>query len=98
MIHSSALDRTRTTTRQAMMIVTPALAAAGVDVSQLSLSRSSMMEARNVARESLAANVRQNFQPAVPLVVHFDGKLLADLDGTNRDCLPVYIVGNKPKI
>ena len=73
-----------------MMIMTPALAAAGVDVSQLSLSRTSLMEARN---ETLAATVRHNFQPTVPLVAHFDGKLLPHLDGTKRDCLPIVVSG-----
>jgi hypothetical protein len=76
-----------------MMIVTPALAAAGVDVNQLSLSRTSLMVARNASRETLAAAVRQNFQPTVPLVAHFDGKLLSHMDGTKRDCLPIVISG-----
>jgi len=76
-----------------MMIVTPALAAAGIDMSQLSLSRTSLMEARNASRKTLAATVRQNFQPTVPLVAHFDGKLLPHLDETNRDCLPIVVSG-----
>ena len=75
------------------MIVTPALAVAGVDVSKLSLSRTSLMEARKSSRETLAATVRQNFQPTVPLIAHFDGKLLARLDGTKRDCLPIVVSG-----
>ena len=45
------------------MTVMPALAAAGVEVNQLTLSRSSMMDARNKSRELLAWSVRQNFQP-----------------------------------
>lgn len=76
-----------------MMIVTPVLAAARVDVNQLSLSRTSLMAARNTSREILAAEVRQNFQPTVPLVAHFDGKLLSHIDGTKRDCLPIVISG-----
>ena len=95
-VFNAALDRTRTTTRQAMMIVTPALAAAGVDVSQLTLSRASLMDARNNSRETLAAAVRQNFQPSVPLVAHFDGKLLPNFDGGKRvlqDCMPVVVSG-----
>jgi len=92
-LFNAALDRTQTTTRQALLIVTPALAAAGVDVGQLSLSRTSLMEARNASRETLAATVRHKFQPAVPLVAHFDGKLLAHLDGTKRDCLPIVVSG-----
>ena len=68
-----------------MMIVTPALAVSGVDVSQLSLSWTSLMEACKASHETLTATVRQNFQPTVPLVAHFDGKLLAHLDGTKCD-------------
>ena len=92
-LFNAALDRTKTTPRQAMMIVTPALAAAGIDVNQLSLSRSSLMEARYTSRESLASTVRQDFQPSVPLVAHFDGKLLPYVDGTKRDCLPIVVSG-----
>jgi len=92
-LFNAAVDRTNISTQQAMMIVTPALAAAGVNVNKLSLSRSSMMEARNTSRETLAATVRMNFQPTVPLVAHFDGKLLRDIDGTKRDCLPVVVSG-----
>ena len=78
-LFNAALDRTKTSTRQAMLIVTPALAAAGVDVGQITLSRTSLMEGRKASREALAATVRQNFQPKVPLVAHFDGKLLRTL-------------------
>jgi len=92
-LFNAALDRSRTLTRQAMMIVTPALAAAGIDMSQLSLSRTSLMEARNASRKTLAATVRQNFQPTVPLVAHFNGKLLPHLDETKRDCLPIVVSG-----
>ena len=92
-LFNAALDRTRTSTRQAMMIVAPALAVAGVDVSRLTLSRTSLTEARKASRETLAATVRHNFKPTVPLVCHFDGKLLPHLDGTKRDCLPIVVSG-----
>ena len=92
-LFNAALDRTKTTTRQAMMIVTPALAAAGIDVNRLSLSRSSLMDARTSSREKLAATLRHNFQPKVPFVAHFDRKLLSHLDGSTRDCLPIVVSG-----
>jgi len=76
-----------------MMIVSPDLAAAGFDVSRLSVSRSSMTEACNISREALAATVRQNFQPKVPPIAHFDGKLMTDMDGNKRDCLPIFVSG-----
>ena len=92
-LFNAALDRTRTSTRHAMMIVTPALQAAGIDVDQLSLSRSSLMKARNNSHEVVAATVRQNFQPTVPLVAHFDSKLLANLAGTNHEHLAIVVSG-----
>ena len=51
------------------------------------------MEAHNASRETLAATVRQNFQSTVPLVAHFNGKLLPHLDGTKRDCLLIVVSG-----
>ena len=42
----AALDQTKITPRQAMMVVTPALAAIGIDVNKLTFSRSTLMEAR----------------------------------------------------
>ena len=90
---NSALDRTQTSTRKAIMIVMPALAAAGLDVNQLTMSRSTMMDARNESRELMAASVSQNFQPMVPLVAHFDGKLLPNQDGTMSDHLAIVVSG-----
>ena len=49
-----------------------------------------------IARETLVATIRQNFQPAVPLVAHFDGKLMPNVDGGTRelqDCMPVVVSG-----
>ena len=90
---NSALDRTQTSTRNGIMIVMPALAAAGVDVNQLTLSRFSVMDARNKSRELLAGSVRQNFQPMVPLVAHFDGKLLPNQDRTKSERLAIVVSG-----
>ena len=75
------------------MIVMPALAAAGVDVNQLTLSRSTMMDARNELRELMAASVSQNFQPMVPLVAHFDGKLFPSQDGKKSVSLAIVVSG-----
>lgn len=90
---NAALDRTGTTSRQAMMIVTPALAAAGVDVNEFTLSRTSLMQARNESREALAKTVRESFQPDVPLVAHFDSKLLQQQDGSKNDALAIVVSG-----
>ena len=49
------------------------------------------MESRMQSRKALAATVCQNFQPTDPLIAHFDGKLLRDLDGNKYDCLPIIM-------
>ena len=90
---NSELDRTQTSTRKGIIIVMPALAAAGVDVNQLTLSRSSMIDARNKSRELLAGSARQNLQPMVPLVAHFDGKLLPNQDSTKSERLAIVVSG-----
>ena len=76
-----------------MMIVMSALAAAGVSVKEITISRTIMMEARKVSRELMAAVFRQNFHPNVPLVVHFDAKLLPNLEGTKNDRLAIVVSG-----
>ena len=51
------------------------------------------MEARTTSHESLATAVRKNFQPLVPLVAHFDGKMLSNVVRTRRECLPIVVSG-----
>ena len=72
----ASLDRTQTTSRQAMNIVTPALMAGGVDVLKLILCRTSLDIARRGARIVIAQTIREKFHPDNTLVAHFDGKLL----------------------
>ena len=44
----------------------------------------------------MAAEIMMKFSPLVPLVVHWDGKLLPDLTGHESvDWLPVVVTGNK---
>ena len=76
-----------------MMVVTPALAAIGIDVNKLTFSCSTLMETRTTSRESLAIAVRKNFQPLVPLVAHFDGKMLSNVVRTKCECLSIIVSG-----
>lgn len=59
----ASLDRTKTTPREAMHIVAPALKAVGVDVDELTLCTTSLYEARKKVRCSLSQDVRNNFSP-----------------------------------
>ena len=75
------------------MIVVPALSAAGMEVKLLTMSRSTMIEARKESCELMVASVRQNFQPMVPLIAHFDGIFLPNQDGMKRDRMAIFESG-----
>ena len=76
-----------------MTIITTALSATGINLKQLTFLQSSLMEARTTFRETLAIALRKDFQPLVPLVAHFDGKILPYADGTRFKCLPIVVSG-----
>jgi hypothetical protein len=89
----ASLDRTVTSSREAMYIIAPALKAAGIQMDEITLSKTSIHEARIGARKSLAEEVREQFTPATPLIAHFDGKLLPDRDGSKSDRMPIVVSG-----
>lgn len=89
----ASLDRTRTTPRQAMHIVAPALKAAGVNLDEVSLSTTSIYRSRKEVRKQIAGEIKENFSPNTPLVAHFDGKLMPDETGVSSDRLPVVVSG-----
>ena len=88
----ASCDRAGVSTRAAMHVVTPALMAAGVNVGDLTLSIGSLHEARKEARTELAQG-QDKFQPQVPLILHFDGKLLPDPEGSRSDRLAIVVTG-----
>jgi len=91
----ASLDRTRTTPREAMHIVAPALKAIGMNVDDLTLSTTSLYESRKKVRCTIEETVRETFLPNTPLVAHFDGKLLPDHDGVNSDRMPIVVSGKE---
>lgn len=87
------LDRTGTTPRAAMTIITPALQAAGIDINEITLSTSSIYRARKAMRPIISENIKLSFNPNTPLIAHFDSKILPDADGCNYDRLPIIVSG-----
>jgi hypothetical protein len=66
----------------------------GVDIQQCSTSRESLRRARIENRHSAAKQIKENFNPTVPLTIHWDGKLLLDLnDRDHVHRLPVLVTG-----
>ena len=89
----ASLDRTKTSLRQAMHVVTPALTATGVDVNALTFSRTSLHRSRISGRETISNEIKKLFRPEVPLLLHFDGKLLPSRDGGKTDRLAIVVTG-----
>ena len=95
---AAALDRTNISDRKAAHIFS-AMASTkqlGQDVKELVISRSAIRRARMKHREAFTAEVKASFDPKVPLILHWDGKIMDDftVPGHERvDRLPVLVSG-----
>ena len=91
---AAVMDRTKLSDRKAAYVLAAAAKGLGQDIQELNISRSSIRRARHKFRKELATSLKQQFQPTVPLVVHWDGKLLSDITGKELvDRLPVILSG-----
>lgn len=89
----SALDRTKTTDRNAWHIIVAVASALGHDADQVP-SHSTIRRYRIEGRKQIANDLKQNLQTASSLVVHWDGKMLPDIvDKIKVDRLPILISG-----
>jgi hypothetical protein len=92
---TSALDRNKTSDREAVRLMILFAAALGCDPSTLPLSRSTMQRVRKKARKEHAESTSAEFAPDFPLVVHWDGKILPEISGLGEvDRLPVLVSGD----
>ncbi len=95
---AAALDRTNISDRKAAHIFS-AMASTkqlGQDVEEPVISRSAIRRARMKHREAFTAEVKASFDPKVPLILHWDGKIMDDftIPGHERvDRLPVLVSG-----
>lgn len=89
---TSALDRTKTSDRNATYILAAAAGALG-DKTQVP-SRETIRKKRRQNREEIATEVRLSFAPDVPLTIHWDGKMLPALTSKQKvDRLAVLVSG-----
>ena len=95
---AAALDRTNTSDRKAVHILS-AMASTGQlkqDVEELIIRRSAIRRARMKHRELFTSEIKASFDPAVPLIMHWDGKIMEDFTGPGRervDRLPILVSG-----
>lgn len=94
---ASALDRTNTSGRKAVhMLSVFAASNSNTNVENQTISRSAIRLARMNNRENFAAEIRAKFDPMVPLILHWDGKIKEYLSGTVRkkiDRLTILVSG-----
>ena len=82
-----ALDRVNLPDRGAVFVAAAVAQALGHNVPDITLSRSSIRRSRRQVRQEAATAEAQEYSLDGPLLLHWDGKLLPDINGskvTNR--------------
>lgn len=91
---AATLDRTKMSDRKAMFVISETAKSLGHNITDLALNCDSIRRLRMKHRSVQSAALKAEFQGNVPLVVHWDGKLIADLTSKEQvDRLPVIVSG-----
>jgi len=91
---SAALDRSNVSNRKATFVLAETARSLGHNVMDLALNPESIRTSRLKFREQSAQAVKADFHACAPLVVHWDGKMLPDLTGSELvDRLPILVSG-----
>ena len=92
---AKALDRAKVSDRYAVHLIAATANSLGHDIEELALNRTTIQEARKIARAQESDERYKNIvtDPSVPIVVHWDGKLLPDTAGGKDvyDRLPILV-------
>ena len=91
---ATVLDRTKISDRKAVFVVAETAKSLGHDIKEVSLNRSTIRRKRIFNRAEQSQKFKENLQKNVPLIIHWDGKLLPELTGKKKtDRLPIIISG-----
>lgn len=91
----AALDRANASSRNATYILAAALKGDGVDIQNVNLSYSTIHRKRILLREDIAKELKENLKLNDNYVVHWDGKILSDIVGSDSvDRLPVVLTSS----
>ena len=91
---TSALDRTKISSRNATFVLSEVASSLGCDVKTLNINQNSIQRARASNITTKSNSLQSEFSALVPLTVHWDGKFLEDLTSREHvDRLPVLISG-----
>jgi hypothetical protein len=91
---ASALDRTKVSDREAVHILSATAFSLGQDLNECALNRSTIRRRRRENRKTKANSLKGSLPQGIPLIVHFDGKLLPALTGDDKvDRIAVLVSG-----
>jgi len=91
----ASLDRSKISDRRAVQIIAPIIHATGQSIEEYTLNRSSIRRYRQLNRAKQAAELKAEFNPQKPMLLHWDGKLMEDLTGDKKvDRLPIIVSGS----
>ncbi|KAE8742225.1 hypothetical protein FOCC_FOCC012240, partial [Frankliniella occidentalis] len=95
----SAMQRTGTTTRNGIHLF-KSIAESHFGAGKVKLSYSTIYNRRKKFTSQLATEIKENFRAGRPLVVHWDGKILKDLEsGEKHDRLAILVsCGNEDQL
>jgi len=90
----AALDRTKTSDRNAVYVLAAAAQSLGHSPTDIALNKESIRQARRKHRETISNEIRASFAPSIPLTIHWDGKMLPSLTSKETvDRLAVIVSG-----
>lgn len=91
---SAALDRSKTSLRNAVHIISATAKSLNVNLNGIVINRESVRIARKKARSEIATQIKESFTPNCPLTIHWDGKLMDDLNSVAKiERLAVFVTG-----
>ena len=91
---ASALDRTRMSNRSAAFLLAATAESLGHNSQNYSVNRESIRKYRRKYREEIAREILLSFKANVPLVIHWDGKMMPSLTSKESvDRLAVLVSG-----
>lgn len=89
-----ALDRTKTSNRNAMYIISAVIKSLGLDIDKYNLSYSTIRNARISKREEIVDMIKEKDNFDDSLVVHWDGKVLPAGNGQPKaERLSIHVTG-----
>lgn len=89
---AAALDRANVSSRNATYILAATLKSLGIDIQSVNLSYKTIQRNRIFHRKNIAEGLREDLKFNDNYVVHWDGKLLSDIVGTEVvDRLPILL-------